>query len=65
MNRPPEPEIDLNKILGSIFGGKKGNKKSNPGRLLFREITGFFIKQASIVKVDPKVTTLSDLFINS
>ena len=29
MNRPPEPEIDLNKLLGSIFGGKKGNKKSN------------------------------------
>ena len=38
MNRPPEPEIDLNKLLGSIFGGKKGNKKSNPGRLLFIEI---------------------------
>ena len=30
MNRPPEPEIDLNKLLGSIFGGKKGNKKVIP-----------------------------------
>ena len=38
MNKPPEPEIDLNKLFGSIFGGKKSNKKSNPKRLLFLEI---------------------------
>ncbi|MQG18913.1 MAG: FtsH protease activity modulator HflK [SAR202 cluster bacterium] len=47
MNRPPEPEIDLNKLLGSIFGGKnnnnKGNKKSNPKRLLFIEIVVLII----------------------
>jgi len=37
MNKPPGPEIDLNKLLGSIFGGAKG-KKSSPSRIFFIEI---------------------------
>ena len=43
MNKPSEPEIDLNKLLGSIFGRKKGKKNgisrgTSPKKILFIEL---------------------------